>query len=261
MDGRRQFSPGVISYDRSMSDRYAIGRALSPQAAAAWQEAIQPFVPRASPFRIADVGAGTCRFLPVLAGFAGARVVCIEPSIDMLKVGVRDNSDADALFVTARGEEIPLRAKSCDLVWLSQSYHHVADRARLAFELRQIVKEGGHVLVRSSFSDRLDGFPTLFHFFPAARHLSMALPTVEETVRNFEPQGFVLESDRRIQQQTCGSLQEFEKRTRLRADSSLALLSDEEFQSGLDNLSMAVRQEREPVPVIETMTFLAFRKR
>lgn len=261
MGGRQPFAPGVISYDRSMSDRYRIGRALSPEAASVWRTAIEPYIPRVSSFRIADVGAGTCRFLPVLAAFPGARVICIDPSFDMLAAGAHDGPGLNALYGVANGERLPLRPASCDVVWLSQSYHHVADRAGLALELRQVIKEGGRVLIRNSFSDRLHGFPTLFHFFPGARQLSMDLPTVQETVRNFEGRGFVLESDRQIPQQTCGSLREFEARTRLRADSSLALLSDQEFQSGLDDLSRAVERETEPSPVIEILNLLVFRSR
>jgi hypothetical protein len=126
-------------------------------------------------------------------------------------------------------------------------------------ELHRVVKVGGCVLIRNSFSDRLDGFPTLFQFFPGARQLTTGLPTTKETVGAFEGQGFVLEADQEVQQQTCGSLREFAQRTRCRADSSLVLLSDDEFQSGMDDLLKAANVEAKATPVIETINLLAFR--
>ncbi|RPI52295.1 MAG: class I SAM-dependent methyltransferase [Acidobacteria bacterium] len=258
---RCSFVPGAMTYDRCMSERFLTGRALSSEAAATWRKAIAPFVPRDSAFTIVDVGAGTCRFLPVLQAFTGARVVCIEPSFEMLVAGVRENGVSNALYVVGKGESIPLESGSCGLVWLSQSYHHVTDRAGLVDELRRIVTPAGCVLIRNSFSDRLDGFPTLFRFFPSALQLCTALPTVAETVRIFEEHGFILDTDQEVEQQTCGSLREFAERSRMRADSSLALLSDDEFQSGLDSLSREVELESEPAAVIEKLSLLAFRLR
>lgn len=243
-----------------MSERYRTGRALSPEAAAVWRTIVAPYMPRSGSFRILDLGAGTCRFLPVLTAFPGARVVCVEPSSDMLAIGAGNNVSGDALFVIGKGERLPLRSASCDLMWLSQSYHHVAERGTLALELRRAARPDAYVLIRNSFADRLEGaFPTLYHFFPGARQLSLSLPSVADTVRNFEAHGFELESETPVRQQTCGSLREFERRTRLRADSSLELLADEEFESGLRTLSEAAEREAQPEPVVETMILLAFR--
>ena len=109
----------------------------------------------------------------------------------------------------------------------------------------RVLRPSSSVLVRGTFSDRPEGFPTLFHCFPRARDFCRDLPTVEES--------------RSVRQQTCGSLREFLDRSRLRADSSFALMSDDEFHAGRERLKQAVRDEVAPSPVIEKITFLAFR--
>ncbi len=115
------------------------------------------------------------------------------------------------------------------------------------------------MLVRGTFSDRPEGFPTLFHYFPRARDFCRDLPTVEGVAALFAEAGLTLEKSRSVRQQTCGSLREFLDRSRLRADSSFALTSDDEFHAGRERLEQAVRDEVAPSLVIETITFLAFR--
>jgi hypothetical protein len=51
---------------------------------------------------------------------------------------------------------------------------------------------------------------------------------------------------------TATSLSEFAKRTQLRADSALALISDSEFQVGQMAIEESGALESQPEPVIET---------
>jgi SAM-dependent methyltransferase len=112
---------------------------------------------------------------------------------------------------------------------------------------------------RGTFGDQLDGFPTLFQFWPATRQICEQLPTVQDTVAVFERSGFMLAQRRRIQQETASSLSEFAKRTRFRADSALMLISDAEFQEGQIAIEAAAARESRPVPVVEVIELLAFR--
>lgn len=95
-------------------------------------------------------------------------------------------------------------------------------------------------------------------FFPATHRICEDLATTKQATAIFQAAGFALEADRRIQQ-TCASLREFAERTRQRADTALALISDEEFAQGLAALEEAAAQEPEPSPVLETLDLLVFR--
>ncbi len=112
-----------------------------------------------------------------------------------------------------------------------------------ARELHRIVSRGGRVLIRGSFGDQLDGFPTLFHYWPGTKEICRQLPTIQHTVAVFEANGFALTEHRRVDQATAASLREFAERTRFRADTALALISDSEFQEGQAAIETAAAQE------------------
>src|SRR5262249_7792095 len=96
-----------------------------------------------------------------------ATVVGIEPSIGMLAVAAHEEQQPQNLrYVAGAAEHIPLVDASCDLVWLSHVWHHIRDHHAGVAELCRVVRAGHYVLVRGSFGDRMDGFPTLFRFWP-----------------------------------------------------------------------------------------------
>jgi ubiquinone/menaquinone biosynthesis C-methylase UbiE len=253
----KQFFPGVIDYDGPMSAGYEFGRALSTEAANAWTKIVAPFVQNDEGFRILDLGAGTGRFAALFARTFKAQVIGVEPSKGMLTVATRGKKLTNLTYVAGAAECIPLRGESCDLVWLSQVWHHIGDVQACGRELRLVVSQGGHVLVRGTFGDRLDGFPTLFRFWPATRQICQQLPTVQQTVGVLEANGFAFAEHRRVQQKTCASLNEFATRTRARADSALALISDAEFEAGQEAIE-AVAHKQLPDSVIETIELLVF---
>ena len=157
-----------------------------------------------------------------------------------------------------RAENVAAGDASCDLAWLSQVWHHVRDQQACASDLRRVLRRGGHVLLRGTFGDRLDGFPTLFQFWPAARAICQQLPKLQETIDVFEASGFTLAQHERVQQVTAASLREFATRTQSRADSALALISDAEFHDGQAAIEGAAAAEASPAPVVEIIDFLVF---
>jgi SAM-dependent methyltransferase len=242
-----------------MSANYQSGRALSPEAASTWAATVAPFVHRGTS-RILDLGAGTGRFSALFARVFEAQVLGIEPSTTMLAVGAHGVKLKNLAYAAGSAESIPLRGQSCDLAWLSQVWHHIRDHEACAGELHRVVSSGGHVLVRGTFGDQLDGFPTLFGFWPATKQICQQLPTVQRTVVVFEAHGFALTEHRRVMQTTSASLAAFAERTRLRADTALALISDAAFQEGQAAIEMAAAREHAPSPVIEGIELLVFRK-
>ena len=79
-------------------------------------------------------------------------------------------------------------------------------------------------------------------------------------MNNFSSSGFEFETVSPVVQQTCSSLKELAARTRLRADTTLALLADEEFWRRQAALEDAAAREIEARPVIDTLDLLVFRK-
>jgi ubiquinone/menaquinone biosynthesis C-methylase UbiE len=253
------FAPGVIDYEGRMAANYAAGRGLSDEAASTWRAAVAPFIDEQNHSRIIDVGAGTGRFSRLFARSFQAHVIGVEPSHAMLTTAGAGPQPTNLDCVAGCAEHIPLRDKCCDMAWMSHVWHHVRDHRACARELLRVLRHGRTVLIRGTFGDQLDGFPTLFHYWPATRDVCRQLPTIGYTIRIFEECGFTFASHRRVSQTTCGSLGEFAARTRLRADTALALISDVEFEDGQAALEQAASRQHGEVPVIETIELLVFR--
>jgi ubiquinone/menaquinone biosynthesis C-methylase UbiE len=253
----KPFFPGAVDYDSRISTNYPASRALSAETATTWCAAVEPFVRASRLLILLDLGCGTGRFSALFAERFPVRVVGLDPSRGMLNAAA--GTPKNLAYAAARGESLPLRDRSCDVVWLSHVIHHVPDPETCARELRRVIKPDGRVLIRGTFGDRTDGFATLFRFFPRAQEVAAQFPTLEQIAGYFARAGFAVESLRRVQQETCRSLREFAGRTRLRADSTLALLSDCEFERCQRALESAAEREAQPTPVVETLDFLVLR--
>lgn len=258
MGSAKQFYPGAIDYSGRMSAGYRRGRALSPETAASWAAIVAPFIRQGTNTRILDLGSGTGRFAELFARVFEAHVVGVEPSTAMLASAERSAQPKRLAYVAGCAEFIPLEDHSCDLAWLSQVWHHILDHRACARELRRILSPGSHVLVRGSFGDQLDGFPTLFRFWPGTEEICRQLPTIERTVAVFEADGFMFTEHRRVDQATARSLHEFADRTRFRADTALTLISDSEFQQGQSAIEMVAAHEGVPGPIVERIELLVF---
>jgi len=254
-----RFTPGIIDYDGVMATHYPKGRALTSHSADAWRTAILPFVPQTPGLTILDLGSGTGRFSTFLSEAFDARVIGVEPARGMRNLAARSAHPPAVRFVAGTAERIPLRDGSCDLVWMSQVLHHVRDHHLCAGELRRVVRASGRILVRGTFAEGQEGFPTLLRYFPGVRRVFPDLPTIPGTIATFGSQALTLETHRRVNQQICAGLREFAERTRLRADSSLALLSNDEFIQGMSALDQDADRESGPEPVVETLDLLVFR--
>lgn len=239
-----------------MARDFNAGRAVSAHAQEVWRWAFEPYLGGVS--SILDVGAGTGRFTVLLAQWFGAKVTGIEPASEMRKIAARDGRHLNGWYVGGCAEQLPFKGSSFDVALLSNVYHHISDRASCAEELSRVLRAGGWVLIRGAFAGRL-GEITLFDYFPEAKLVCEQFPSLSETVGNFRVSGFKFETVKPVIQQTCSSLKELATRTRLRTDTTLALLTDEEFWRRQGALEDAAAREIEAIPVIDTLDLLVLR--
>jgi hypothetical protein len=80
-----------------------------------------------------------------------------------------------------------------------------------------------------------------------------------ETINVLTSAGFTSEGVKTIVQRICSNLSELAKRTRLRADTTLKLLADEEFEHCQKELERAALRQEGEEPVIETLDLAVFR--
>ena len=253
-----KFVPGAVDYEGTMSRDFNASRGLSPDSLNVWRTALEPYLANAG--RILDVGSGTGRFAVLMAEWFGAVVIGVEPARGMRDVAVKCGSHPRVSYLGGRAEQLPLREESVLAGMLSNVFpYRVCNRDASAHELRRVLRMDSRVLIRGAFADRL-GEITLFDHFPEAKAVCEQFPTLEQTVETFSSSGFEFETVNRVVQRTCESLKELAARTRLRADTTLALMTDESFAMRQKALEEAAALESEATPVVDTLDLLVLRK-
>jgi SAM-dependent methyltransferase len=160
-------------------------------------------------------------------------------------------------------ERLPLRDRACAWAWVSTVVHHLDDLEAAAAELHRVLRPGAPVLVRQAFPGRMDGLSLYRRCFPAAG-VSLVegggLPSVERLSAAFATAGFRTEALRAVAQVSATSLAAYRDKVRLRADTGLRLLPDDQFAAGLAALDRAVEAETTPVPVVDRLDLLVLRR-
>lgn len=241
-----------------MAKRYDTGRAIPPEWLEPWRVALGPYVADFSR-RVLDLGSGTGLWSEALARWFGASIVGVEPSYGMRAEAMRKGLPRGVEIVAGTAEHIPLKSESCHCAWLSTVVHHIADVQACARELRRVLRPQGAVLIRNSFGDRLDGIHWL-RYFPAAQRLaSERWPTVAATVEAFHREGFEIESLHSMSEVVAEDLPSYCERLRVRACSTLTLISDQDFEQGLQRLREAANQQGNGQRVVDRRDLLVLR--
>jgi ubiquinone/menaquinone biosynthesis C-methylase UbiE len=156
------FEPGAVAYEGDLASNYPMARVVSAETADTWSGVLRPFLTTFDRPTVLDLGCGTGRFSTLISDRFQATVVGIDPAIPMLRTAVRNSEAGRIHYAAAEAERLPLAESSCDVAWMSQVVHHIRDRKACAAELHRVLRPNGSALIRGTFGDRLDGFPTLF---------------------------------------------------------------------------------------------------
>ena len=248
-----------VDYDDRQHRVYARARALPPETLAEWLRVFAVHAPPQRPLTVLDLGSGTGRFTPLLAGEFGGPVYGVEPSTRM-RQAAEEHAEEGVTYLPGSAGEIPLPDRSCDLALLFLVLHHVRDRAAAAAELARVLRPGGRVLIRSQFPDRM---PELlwYSYFPGARLIDeQVFPRMEPLLEVFADAGFRFVTVERVQERIATSLADYADRLRLRGSSTFERLTEEEIQDGFAALDAAVTAERRPRPVEEESDLLVLER-
>jgi len=249
-----------VDYDQHQYRVYAEGRALSPARAELWGRVYAEHLDRATQLTILDLGSGTGMYSRLLAETLEADVLGVEPSVRMRELAEREQPHPRVRYLAGSAEQIPLPEASCDAALLSDVAHHIADHDACARELRRVVRRGGTVLVRGVGPDSsprvrfLDFFPTAR---PIAKQQAAALAALVEKLAGA---GFERVCAQAIEQELAPSLRDYYHRVRLRAISTLELISDAEFERGIARLREEAERESSPRAVIERVDLFVLRR-
>jgi ubiquinone/menaquinone biosynthesis C-methylase UbiE len=250
-----------MDYDKTdLANHYDRARSLSAGAIRSWIDSIAAHVPSTQVSKIIDIGCGTGRFSFALADRYSAHVLGIDPSEKMLAEARRKAVAKNVAFRLGSGEQLPANDESIDLLFMSQTFHHLRDRSRAALEVFRVARPGGFVVVRNGTRDQLRSFAHS-RFFPGFDALVEAhLPSVAEIRATFLDKGFKIIAHDVVPQATASSWSEFADKTALRADSLIVRLSDAEFEAGMRILRAHASKADAAHPVTEKIDLLILRK-
>jgi ubiquinone/menaquinone biosynthesis C-methylase UbiE len=259
---REGAAPELSVYRRTdyehMAAIYDSGRALPLEWLDAWRKELSPYL-SAPLLTTLDLGSGTGLWAEAFGAWFETTIVGVEPSDAMRRTAAGKGLAPRAVFVGGTAEQIPLQDASCDCAWLSTVVHHIGDLPACAAELRRVLRPDGRVLIRNSFGDRLEGIRWL-KFFPAAREVASGRwPTVEAIAQVFRSERFEVETLRRVPETVAPDLRAYHERISVRANSTLTLISDEEFEAGLARLGEAAERQATPRRVVDRRDLLVLR--
>jgi ubiquinone/menaquinone biosynthesis C-methylase UbiE len=220
-----------VDYEQ-IAEVYDSGRFVPLDRIGGWRDVLVSYLDTGI---VLDLGSGTGLFSEVLVTWFDVRVIGVEPS-DAMRARAAAKGIDRVTYLRGSAEELPLDAHSVDAAWLSTVIHHIPDLSLCAKELRRVLKPGAPVLIRSSFSGRFDGIHWL-NYFPAARSLaSRRWPTVAAVANAFGTAGFELETLTAVPETIADDLDAYAERIGTRANSTLRLIEDAEFEQGMARL-------------------------
>jgi len=239
---------------------YVKARSLPRQTLRLWLEEVAESAQVGVVRTILDLGCGTGRFSGPLARRFVATVVGVDPSVAMLTQARREAPES-VVFRRGSAERIPLKNGQADMVFMSQTWHHLRDAARAAREMRRVLAPDGLVCIRNSTIENLGSY-LYMRFFPGARRsCRRRLPRREGIITVMNRGGFRLVGHRAVRQEFAPAPRAYLRKIRQKATSDLAELSDKEFALGFARLARHCQSRDPDRAVFERMDLFTFRKR
>lgn len=207
-------------------------RALSRTKEALWLELFDEYLGLNASSRLLDVGCGSGRFARVIAKHVECAVIGIDSSLEMLTSAKTKFAQLTGWFL-AQAEAIPFSQNIFDAVLCSFVIHHIADKARAFSEMYRTLRPQGRLAIRYLSHEQLHQDP-LYRFFPMALTIDLArTPGLDELRNLVKVNGFIPIVEKVVRQPRAESVEEYLIKLRCRYVSSLWMISEEEYQQGL----------------------------
>lgn len=179
---------------------------------------------------VLDVGCGTGATLAVLRDQFGCTVAGVDASPEMLARARAKLPDVDLRL--ARAEELPFEDATFDAAVMVSVIHHL-DRSRALPEVCRVLRPGGRLVVAVQ---RPESF-WFRAYFPRVVELErQRMPNPEALEAELAAAGFARTWTRPFPVPRVFSREEAIAKVRGRAYSTLALLSTDEYRTGLEHV-------------------------
>lgn len=219
-----------------------------------WGLLLAPYLPGRPALRVLDLGAGTGIFSRAWPRWGATSVVALDPAMPMLAQARHTGLPSCASPVNARGEWLPLRGGSVDVVWISTVFHHLREPERCVADLGRVLRGSGSlVIVRQMFAERWNG--GWHHAFPGIDRAVGRFPRLDAIAELFGHGGLALVGIEAVEGPGTPGIDVADWVRKMRhADTLLLGLDDDEIAAGLAELD-ALGVEPIAGPTLEAAVF------
>jgi ubiquinone/menaquinone biosynthesis C-methylase UbiE len=187
--------------------------------------------------RVLEVGCGTGHWLEQMRSW-GCRVSGLEPSAQMLERAAARKLDAE--LVRGRAESLPFPDASFDRVVCVNALHHVAGKQRFIAEARRVLAEGGRFLSIGIDPSAGPDVWFIYDYFETTLELDRQRYPAAAQLRSWLSEAGFADCTTVVAEHIVvdRSARECLDRDLIakRSTSQLALLSDEQYQRGIDRI-------------------------
>jgi ubiquinone/menaquinone biosynthesis C-methylase UbiE len=195
--------------------------------------------------RLLDLGCGTGRFAVLAAERLGARVWGVDSSAEMLREARARPGAARVGWKRAEATTLPFKDGWFDAVHTHLVLHLVDDRRQALVELRRVLAPVGRVVIGTFASEHFRSF-FLNPYFPSIPAIDLArFPDPDVLCGELRAAGFVEAAADRFDQPVRADAADVLERVRGRYISTLRLLYEDEYRSGLARLEADVSTGRD----------------
>jgi len=245
---------------KDVAAHYDAARAMPEESLALWMETLRGIVPVSAVKSILDLGGGTGRFAGGLLQTYNCPITVLDPSEEMLAQG-RSRIPGDVKWVCAGAEKLPFKDGSFDLVWMSQVFHHLEDKAAAFREIYRVLTPDGYLAVRNGTLET-DEVLVWMNLFPEAMGIEHTkIPYRADILETVGGWGFKLITNMEVMQRFAASYKDYYEKISRRGLSVLISISDDAFQRGLTKFKEWTEKQPQDKPVYEPVDMFIFRKK
>jgi ubiquinone/menaquinone biosynthesis C-methylase UbiE len=197
--------------------------------------------------KVLDLGCGTGNLSTQLSECVSIQAIGIDQSFEMLK-----KATAKALRVLcADADESPLPFKnnSFDIVIGAYVIHHIQNRMALIKDCFRILRDDGALILLTSSHDHIERLhPVIREFFPSLIELDKKrFPDTAQLDHMFQTAGFNGIRHEELILSEIPIDMEYLDKVKNKFVSTFYLLSDDEFQAGVEKLEKFITNSKVPV--------------
>ncbi len=195
-------------------------------------------LPSKSDVRVLDIGCGTGNYTDLFQKLSRVQVYGIEPSAGMLDKARQKNKNIT--FKSGQADNIPFDNDFFDFVYMTDVVHHVLDIKAMFEETWRILKPGGAGCIMTQSHQQIEARPIAQYFPATARVDKERYPDIPEIIQVASTRGFTGVKSEILREDTVDLDASYLELVRKKGYSMLHLISEEEYQVGLQKLEQAL---------------------